>query len=171
MAHQLRSKDGRGPSYVGVQHDPDSSRRSIEAFNKRIAELQDAELARRREQEVTRYAEAMEAAVAQGIARLRAASNSTDSSSQVSLDLTIQHHGARSYSFGGKPPIVVTREEAGVLSVFAASGGAALNTKDLEKHVSNVSRIMGQLDIKFPGAVRRPDHKGEGYYIHVEPAY
>jgi hypothetical protein len=89
---------------------------------------------------------------------------------QISGQLqTIHHHGNRSYSLGNWAPIIVTAEEHSALRAFAEHR-AALNTKALEGYVSNVSRIMGQLVRKFPGAVRRPVRKGDGYYIEVKAA-
>ncbi len=81
----------------------------------------------------------------------------------------IWHHGTQSYSVDGGVPVMVSREEANILSAFLKAG-AALDTRALERHVSNVARVLSQLKDKFPGAVRFPHRKGEGYYICVRPA-
>jgi hypothetical protein len=81
----------------------------------------------------------------------------------------IYHHGERSYSLGDNPPVVVTTEEHRVLRAFGTKK-RALDTKEILEYVENPSRIMAQLDRKFPGAVRRPGRKGDGYYVRVEPA-
>jgi hypothetical protein len=82
---------------------------------------------------------------------------------------TLYHHSDRSYSLAGGTPTVVSPEEHNILCAFLKAGGA-LDTRALEKHASNAARIIRQLDKKFPGAVRRPQKKGEGYYIRVESA-
>jgi hypothetical protein len=83
---------------------------------------------------------------------------------------TVWHHGERSYSFDGSLPVVVSQEEANILTAFLEEH-AALDTKTLEdKGVSNVSRVIKQLEEKFPHAVRKPQRKGEGYYICVRLA-
>jgi hypothetical protein len=82
--------------------------------------------------------------------------------------VTVWHHGERSYSADGCVPVVVSKGEAYVLAAFAEA--QALDTRTLEKKVSNVARVIGQIEEKFPGAVRRPRKKGEGYYIRVRQA-
>jgi hypothetical protein len=77
-------------------------------------------------------------------------------------------HGNRSYSIDGVKPIVVTSEENSVLQAFTTSK-AAMTTKQLEKHVANVCRVMKRLDKRFPGAVLFPKRKGDGYYVNVCP--
>ena len=84
-------------------------------------------------------------------------------------DPAIISHGNLSYASGGAKPIVVTVEENAVLQKFLASK-TAMTTKRLEGLVSNVARVIKQLQRKFPGAVRRPETKGDGYYIAVNIA-
>jgi hypothetical protein len=76
-------------------------------------------------------------------------------------------YGERSYSIDGRSPVVVSVQMAAILDAFLAAG-AALDTPTLEKHVENVSRVIDQLEARFPGAVRQPKRKGEGYYIRVQ---
>ena len=82
---------------------------------------------------------------------------------------TIISHGNRSYSLGETAPVCVSVEEDSVLQAFAARK-ASLTTSELERHVTNVSRVVGKLSVKFPGAVHRPANKGDGYYIAVNIA-
>jgi hypothetical protein len=81
----------------------------------------------------------------------------------------VWQHSEQSYSADGRTPIVLSREEASVLAEFMQAD-AALDTRALERSVGNVSRVMKQLAQKFPGAVRKPRGKGEGYYIRVRQA-
>ncbi|MSU78911.1 MAG: hypothetical protein EXS16_12550 [Gemmataceae bacterium] len=81
-------------------------------------------------------------------------------------DPAIISHGNRSYSVGDAKPIVVTVEENAVLQEFLASK-TAMSTKRLGGLVSNVARVIKQLERKFPGAVHRPETKGNGYFIAV----
>ena len=81
----------------------------------------------------------------------------------------IHHHGERSYSLDNQPPVIVSAEEHSILGAFAGAK-KALSTRALENCVANVSRVMRQLATKFPGAVRMPKTKGDGYYVRVEPA-
>jgi hypothetical protein len=83
--------------------------------------------------------------------------------------VTLRHHGDRGYSAEGCDPVRVSREAAHVLEAFAKAQ-TALETRALEKLVPNVARLIGQIEAKFPGAVRRPRRKGEGYFIRVLPA-
>jgi hypothetical protein len=85
--------------------------------------------------------------------------------------VTVWRHSDRSYSVNGTRPVNVSIEEASILAAFLEAK-ASLDTKALESHVSNVSRVMKQLAEIFPGAIHfpRPERKGEGYYIHVRPA-
>jgi hypothetical protein len=83
--------------------------------------------------------------------------------------VTVWHHGERCYSAEGCDPVIVSVQEASVLDAFAKAR-TALDTRALEKIVSNVARVIGQIDARFPGAVRRPGKKGEGYFIRVLPA-
>jgi hypothetical protein len=62
--------------------------------------------------------------------------------------------------------VVVSAGAAYVLEAFAKDQ-KALETRALEKLVPNVTRVIDQIEAKFPGAVRRPGRKGEGYFIRV----
>ena len=88
---------------------------------------------------------------------------------ELTKPVTVWRHGERSYSVDGCDPVVVTAEEAFVLAAFEKAR-SALDTRTLEKKVSNVARIISRIESKFPRAVRRPSKKGEGYYIRVQPA-
>jgi hypothetical protein len=83
---------------------------------------------------------------------------------------TIWYHGERSYSIDRLNPVTVTIEENSLLTLFVERD-AALDTATLTRKsgVTNVSRVMGQLAKKFPGAMRNPGRKGkgEGYYASV----
>jgi hypothetical protein len=84
--------------------------------------------------------------------------------------VTVWHHGGRSYSIDGHAPVVVSRTEAIVLTAFMEAR-AALDTRALENRIDHVSRILKNLRLKFPGAVRAPGgKKGVGYYICVRAA-
>ena len=80
--------------------------------------------------------------------------------------VALRKHGERTYSAEGCIPVVVSPGVAFVLNEFARAQ-TALETRALEKLVSNVARVIGQIEAKFPGAVRRPRRKGEGYFIRV----
>jgi hypothetical protein len=79
---------------------------------------------------------------------------------------TLWHHGDRGYAAEGCDPVLVSREAAHVLEAFAKAQ-TALETRILRKIVANVTRVLGQIEAKFPGAVRWPARKGEGYFIRV----
>jgi hypothetical protein len=81
---------------------------------------------------------------------------------------TVWHHGERAYSTDGHNPVVVAVQQHAVLTAFM-NARAALDTKALEQRVTNVARVMKSLAEKFPGAVRTPEKRGDGYYIHVQP--
>jgi hypothetical protein len=83
--------------------------------------------------------------------------------------VTVWHHGERSYSAECCDPIVVSSGEAYVLAAFAEAQ-RALDTPSLEKKVPNVARVIGQIGARFPGVVRWPGKRGEGYFIRVLPA-
>jgi hypothetical protein len=83
--------------------------------------------------------------------------------------VTLWHHSERCYSAEGCDPVVVSVGVAFVLNAFAKAQ-AALETRTLRKIVANVTRVIDQIDERFPGAVRRPARKGEGYFIRVLPA-
>ena len=86
----------------------------------------------------------------------------------VLAERSVHSHGNRSYSLDNDQPIMVSIEEDSILRAFAAAK-SALGTKALEEHVENVSRVMNRLSEKFPGAVRMPERRGDGYFIRVEP--
>jgi hypothetical protein len=80
---------------------------------------------------------------------------------------TAWYHCGLSYSTDRISPIQVSHEQHNALNGFL-DGNEALDTQKLESNgVSNVSKVMKKLAQLFPGAVRRPSAKGEGYYIRV----
>ncbi len=81
-------------------------------------------------------------------------------------DPAIISHGHLSYSIGNAKPIVVTVEEDAILQAFAKHN-TAMTTKQLEKLVANVARVIGRLEKKFSAVVHRPERKGDGYFIAV----
>lgn len=81
---------------------------------------------------------------------------------------TVTYHGDKSYSLNG-PPIVVSHQEDIVLREFLECQ-RALATQVLQRCVENPSRVIKQLEEKFPTAVRRPQKKGDGYFIRVQQA-
>jgi hypothetical protein len=81
--------------------------------------------------------------------------------------IIIWSHGNRSYSTDQKTPILVSAEQHNTLTAFLDKNEAK-DTKTLEKAgVSNVTTVMNAIAEKFPGAVRRPGSKGEGYFVRV----
>lgn len=100
----------------------------------------------------------------------------TESSEQPAEDLpseelssvTVWHQGGKSYSLSKGRPIVVSTEEHNVLTAFL-NNCRALDTKELQKFAANPSRVVAQLEKKFPGSVQKPSRKGEGYIIQVRP--
>ena len=62
--------------------------------------------------------------------------------------------------------MVVTPEEHGILNLFC-DRPAALDTKALTRGATNPSKVINQIDSKFPRRVRKPKKKGEGYFIPV----
>ena len=78
---------------------------------------------------------------------------------------TLWYHGEKSYSIDGVP-VNVTPEYHNVLQAFLKSG-RAMGTKELEKSASNPSRALTTLAGKFPGTVRKPEKKNDGYFIRV----
>jgi hypothetical protein len=80
---------------------------------------------------------------------------------------TIWFHGGKSYSADGKQPRNVSNEQHNALTAFLDKDQAQ-DTRTLERAgVSSVSKVMGKLNKRFPGAVRKPRFKGDGYYIRV----
>jgi hypothetical protein len=82
---------------------------------------------------------------------------------------TVWYHGGRSYSPDGKTPLLVTREQHDFLQAFLDNPGQALSTELLGKCVNNPSRVARDLGERFPGAVRLPAHRGDGYFVCVCP--
>lgn len=117
-----------------------------------------------------RAREAEEAAelLADAIERRREAKKTEIDTTTGNLEqpATIWFHGEQSYSIDGKTPKAVSREQHNILKEFT-DRDVALTTEALKNAVSNVSRVMKNLDVEFPGAVRRPAAKGDGYYIRV----
>jgi hypothetical protein len=80
---------------------------------------------------------------------------------------TVWYHGGLSYSTNGANPVLVSHEQHNALKGFLERN-EALDTRKLEGNgVSNVSKVMKKLAEQFPGAVRQPSAKGEGYYVRV----
>jgi len=81
---------------------------------------------------------------------------------------TVWYHGGRSYSLNGVSPVLVSNELHNVLKAFL-DRNEALDTKTLEKAgVGNVTLAVDKIVKKFSGnAVRRPERKGDGYFIRV----
>jgi hypothetical protein len=63
----------------------------------------------------------------------------------------------------------VSNEQDDALKAFEETQ-ASLDTKALENKVNNVSRVMKQINERFPGSVRMPQKKGDGYFVRVVPA-
>jgi hypothetical protein len=87
--------------------------------------------------------------------------------STLKVDSAIWYDGERSYSMDNAQPIVVSATEHAVLQEFLGSD-AARDTAALKELAENPSKVIGQLAKKFPGAVRRPAAKGDGYFILVK---
>jgi len=81
---------------------------------------------------------------------------------------TIWFHGGKSYSADGLNPVNVSQEQHNVLSQFLGRD-EALDTKALGKAgTSNVAAVIKKLAEQFGAdAIRRPEHKGNGYFIRV----
>jgi hypothetical protein len=85
----------------------------------------------------------------------------------VAEAIIVWYHGGRSYSTNQVTPVLVRTEQHNALGAFL-DGKEAKDTKTLEKAgVSNVTTVMNALAERFPGAVRRPKRKGEGYFVRV----
>jgi hypothetical protein len=84
---------------------------------------------------------------------------------------TVWRHGKGSYSDDGRNPVTVSKAADSVLAAFMEAD-KALSSEELGRYTDNVSQLMGSLDIKFPGRVRRPGrkNKGAGYFVRVRPA-
>jgi hypothetical protein len=91
----------------------------------------------------------------------------------ASVDDEDRSKSSRAYSMTGRgeDTRIVSLEEHNLLQAFARTG-RTMETKELETAgVSNVSRVVAQLNQKFNGlfapAVRLPEAKGDGYFIRV----
>lgn len=82
---------------------------------------------------------------------------------------TINYHGDRSCSSDGQSPVKISIGEDNIIRAFLGKD-AALGTRELEGCVPNVSEVMKKMAEKFPGAVRMPTKKGEGYFVRVKDA-
>jgi hypothetical protein len=66
-----------------------------------------------------------------------------------------------------RAPTVVPTEQHNILRAFL-DRDIALDTAALKKvGAGNVTKIANAIESKFPGSVRRPKRKGEGYVIRV----
>jgi hypothetical protein len=84
--------------------------------------------------------------------------------------VTVYRQGERSYALADRPPVCVSVEEDNILRAFLGTD-RALDTRALRNAgCENVSRVIGRLETHFPGAVRRPGARGEGYYLRVRNA-
>jgi hypothetical protein len=82
----------------------------------------------------------------------------------------IWYHGGQSYSTDCKSPVTVTKERHDLLQVFLDQNEAR-TTRELEQLVNNPSDVVIKIEKKFgTQAVRRPMHKGDGYFIRVRSA-
>jgi hypothetical protein len=81
---------------------------------------------------------------------------------------TVWYHGGQSYSPDGVTPVLVSNELHNLLKAFL-DRNEALDTKTLEKAgVGNATLVVDKIVKKFSGkAVRRPERKGDGYFIRV----
>jgi hypothetical protein len=80
---------------------------------------------------------------------------------------TIWFHGGQSYSTDGQTPFRVLNEQDNILKAFL-DRDEALDTEALSHGVNNVSAAITKLiDRVGEGFVRRPENKGEGYFIRV----
>jgi hypothetical protein len=83
------------------------------------------------------------------------------------LSPTVFYHGERSYSMDGQTPVNVSVEKHRALLAFL-DRNRALDTVALKRFgMSNPTVVMKKLDRQFPGAVRTPANKGDGYFIRV----
>jgi hypothetical protein len=87
----------------------------------------------------------------------------------------ISHHGGRSYSVEGAPPVCVSVEEDMLLTAFETQQ-RALNRAELEgvHGISNAPRAVKRLRARygrmFANAIRQPGKKGRGgYFARVQP--
>lgn len=80
---------------------------------------------------------------------------------------TIWYHAERSYSVDGCNPVVLSREQHNILKAFLNSDVALGHAALTNAGVSNVAKTIKGLASKFPGTIRTPASKGEGYYIRV----
>jgi hypothetical protein len=101
------------------------------------------------------------------LAELRISQAAVEKKTPPDALVTIWFHGEQSYSTDEKTPINVSNEQHNALKAFLDKN-QALDTPALEKAgITNVSKVMTALDKRFPGAVQKPQHKGDGYYIRV----
>jgi hypothetical protein len=88
--------------------------------------------------------------------------------SQHAQASVIWFHGDRSYSLDRTNPKALSMEKHHALQAFLESG-TTLRTRDLTKAgVNNPAKIMRLLESDFPGAIRRPAQKRDGYYARVK---
>jgi hypothetical protein len=81
----------------------------------------------------------------------------------------IYYHGGQAYAMEGGDQIIVPNAMHYALRAFL-EWGRALSTEELEKAgVYNVSKTMRAIADKFPGCVRMPQNKGDGYFVRVLP--
>lgn len=82
---------------------------------------------------------------------------------------TIVYHGEQSYSAGAEARCV-DQQYHDVLQAFMKTP-RSMKTKELERVVSNPSKVIGKLREWFPGAVDVPGpDKGKGYTVRVKIA-
>lgn len=118
-----------------------------------------------------RHQEAVESGIKIGITHIRDIADSLGAEkSKYPGSPTIWYHGGQSYSRDGIRPIRVSTEQHNILNAFLG-GNEAFDTDTLsDKGVSNVTTVIVKLAKKFgDDAVRRPDDKGDGYFIRVRP--
>jgi hypothetical protein len=80
----------------------------------------------------------------------------------------IWYHGERAYSADGRNPVVVPNEQHNALQAFLKRG-VALDTQALTKvGINNVAKVMTAIGATFRGTVRKPEKKGQGYFVRVQ---
>jgi hypothetical protein len=88
--------------------------------------------------------------------------------SQHAQASVIWFHGDRSYSLDRTHPKALSMEKHHALQAFLESG-TVLRTRDLTNAgVNNPSKTMRLLESDFPGAIRRPAQRRDGYYARVK---
>ncbi len=79
----------------------------------------------------------------------------------------VWYHGEQSYSADGCTPVNLSPEQHNILVAFL-DRDIALDTAALTKAgANNVTKVVKSIEERFPGTVRRPKNKGEGYFIRV----